>query len=59
MDDNLSFDVEDILKKDLNNAAVVKSVEKTAAVESDSLNRNQMLPMVTSAVQATVEVGSI
>lgn len=58
MDDNLSFDVEDILKKDLNNAAVVKSVEKTAAVESDSLNSNQILPMVTSAVHATVEVGS-
>lgn len=55
MDDNLSFDVEDILKKDLNNAAVVKSVEKTAAVESDSLNSNQILPMVTSAVHATVE----
>lgn len=47
MDDNLPFDVEEILGKEVNNAATVKLVENTAAVESDSFKE-----------QGTMEVGS-
>ncbi|KAH6810066.1 hypothetical protein C2S51_027849 [Perilla frutescens var. frutescens] len=51
MDDSLSLDMDDIFKKYVNNAAVVKS----APVESDSFNNSLMYPMVTSAEQGTVE----
>lgn len=58
MDDNLPFDMEEILRKEVNKAAAVKLVEETSAVESDSLNNSQMYPMVASTEQETIEVGS-
>ncbi|KAH6810075.1 hypothetical protein C2S51_027858 [Perilla frutescens var. frutescens] len=51
MDDSLSLDMDDIFKKYVNYAAVVKS----APVESDSFNNSLMYTMVTSAEQGTVE----
>lgn len=58
MDDNLPFDMEEILRNEVNKAAAVKLVEETAALESDSLNNSQMYTMVTSTEQGTLEVGS-
>ncbi|KAH6834929.1 hypothetical protein C2S53_007301, partial [Perilla frutescens var. hirtella] len=51
MDDSLSLDMDDVLKKYVNNASVIKS----AAVESDSFNNGHIYPVVISAEQATVE----
>lgn len=58
MDDNLPFDMKDIVKKDVNNAAVLKLVEKTAPIESDSFNNSQINPTAPSTKQAKVEVGT-
>ncbi|KAL8507623.1 hypothetical protein ACS0TY_018238 [Phlomoides rotata] len=55
MDDNLPFDMEDILNKNVNNTSVLKLVEKTTPIESNSLNNNQMHPTLSSTKQPTVE----
>ncbi|KAG6408427.1 hypothetical protein SASPL_131438 [Salvia splendens] len=55
IDDNLSFDMEEILNKEVNGAGAVKLVEQTAPVESDSFENSEMCSIVASAEQATVE----
>ncbi|KAL1561398.1 something about silencing protein 10 [Salvia divinorum] len=55
IDDNLSFDMEEALKKEVNSAAAVKLMEKAAPVESDSFNNSEMCAIIPSAEQATVE----
>ena len=56
IDDNLSFDMEETLKKEVNSAAAVKLMDKAVPVESNS--NNEMCAIVSSAEQAKVEVGS-
>ncbi|KAL1557218.1 something about silencing protein 10-like [Salvia divinorum] len=55
IDDNLSFDMEEILKKEVNGAAAVKLVEKTVPVESDSFNNSELCSIVASVEQATIK----
>lgn len=59
MDDNLPFDLEDILNKDVNNRSGLKLTEKSTPIESNSLDNCQMHPTVSSPKQPTVEVGVI
>ncbi|XP_047976227.1 something about silencing protein 10 [Salvia hispanica] len=53
IDDNLSFDMEETLKKEVNSAAAVKLMDKAVPVESNS--NNEMCAIVSSAEQAKVE----
>ncbi|XP_042062883.1 something about silencing protein 10-like isoform X2 [Salvia splendens] len=53
IDDNLSFDMEETLKKEVNSAAAVKLMEKAVPVESNS--NSEMCAIVASAEQAKVE----
>ncbi|KAL0432894.1 UNVERIFIED_CONTAM: Something about silencing protein 10 [Sesamum latifolium] len=55
MDENLPFDMEDIVNKDVNNATVAKLVEETAALKSDSFTDTQMNSTVSSDKQAIAE----
>ncbi|KAK4422026.1 Something about silencing protein 10 [Sesamum alatum] len=55
MDENLPFDVEDIVKQDVNNATVAKLVEEVAALKSDSFRDTQMFSTESSEKQAIVE----
>ncbi|KAI3459829.1 hypothetical protein Pfo_016492 [Paulownia fortunei] len=55
MDENLPFDMEDIVNKDVNNITVMKLVEENAALESDSFTTSQIFSTVTSEKQAIVE----
>lgn len=59
IDDNLPFDVEDIVDKDVNNITVMKIVEEAAAVDTDSLTNSQIVSAVPSEKRAImVEVGT-
>ncbi|XP_042060842.1 something about silencing protein 10-like [Salvia splendens] len=53
IDDNLSFDMEETLKKEVNCAAAVKLMEKAVPVESNS--NSEMCAIIASAEQAKVE----
>ncbi|KAL0392461.1 UNVERIFIED_CONTAM: Something about silencing protein 10 [Sesamum radiatum] len=56
MDENLPFDMEDIVNKNVNNATVAKLVEETAALKADSFTDTQMNSTVLSDKQAIAEV---
>ncbi|KAK4490707.1 hypothetical protein RD792_001406, partial [Penstemon davidsonii] len=43
MDENLPFDVEEFVKKDVGSESIMKLVEESAALESDSLTNGQMV----------------
>ncbi|KAL0290156.1 UNVERIFIED_CONTAM: Something about silencing protein 10 [Sesamum calycinum] len=55
MDENLPFDMEDIVNKNVNNATVAKLVEETAALKADSFTDTQMNSTVLSDKQAIAE----
>lgn len=56
IDDNLPFDLEDILNKDVNNTSLLQLGQNTTPIESNSLDTCQMHPTLSSTKQPTVEV---
>ncbi|KAL7128048.1 hypothetical protein ABFS83_14G290100 [Erythranthe nasuta] len=55
IDDNLPFDLEDLVSTNVNNTTIRKLVEEAAVLESDSLTNSQIVSAVSSENQAMLE----